>query len=106
MLKEPQAVAKLGRYVIIFLTKERYASFYKSYGRTLDERKADDITVSIVRHGKPKELFNYFKEHGYAVSQPYKGIYHVKEKVLFPTQVVVTRELEQEPHAWLRSLSR
>ena len=26
-----------------------YASLYKAYGETVDERTADDITVSIVR---------------------------------------------------------
>ena len=33
-----------------------YASLYKSYGKTVDERKADDITVSIFREMKPVEI--------------------------------------------------
>ena len=31
-----------------------YASLYKSYGRTTDAVKADDVTVSLVREAKPE----------------------------------------------------
>ena len=41
-----------------------YASLYKSYGNTLDEIKADDVTMSIIRETKPAGLFRYFREHG------------------------------------------
>lgn len=30
-----------------------YASLYKSYGRTVDEIKADDVTVSIMQEARP-----------------------------------------------------
>lgn len=51
-----------------------YASLYKSYGRTTDAVRADDVTVSLVREAKPEGLFRYFKEHSYSVSNPYQGI--------------------------------
>ena len=38
-----------------------YACLYKSYGKTVDSIKADDITISIVREAKPVVLFCYFK---------------------------------------------
>jgi len=82
-----------------------YACLYKSYGRTLDERKAEDITLTLVRETKPEGLFQYFGEHGYPISSPYKGIYHIGGKVLFPTQIVVTKELDKASHIWLRALS-
>lgn len=82
-----------------------YASLYKSYGETVDCRKAEDITVSLIRDVKPEGLFQYFKEHGYLVSNPYKGIYYIEGQVLFPTQIIVTKELERENHIWLKSLS-
>lgn len=82
-----------------------YASLYKSYGETVDAIKADDITVSLVREAKPEGLFRYFKEHQYSITNPYRGIYYVQGAVLFPTQIIVTRELEQEAHVWLRALS-
>ena len=33
----------------VFYKSISYASLYKSYGETMDERKADDITISIIR---------------------------------------------------------
>ncbi len=82
-----------------------YASLYKSYGRTADAVKADDVTVSLVREAKPEGLFRYFNEHSYPVSNPYRGIYYIEGKVLFPTQIIVTKELEEESHIWLGALS-
>lgn len=82
-----------------------YASLYKSYGKTLDSIKADDVTISLVRDVKPKGLFKYFDEHQYPVSKPYRGIYYINEGVLFPAQIIITEELEWEAHRWLRSLS-
>ncbi len=82
-----------------------YASLYKSYGETSDERKADDITVSLVRETKPESLFQYLKEHGITVANPHDGIYYVLDGVLFPTQIIVTKELEKGNHTWLKALS-
>lgn len=82
-----------------------YASLYKSYGKTVNEIKADDVTVSIMREARPDGLFQYLKEHGYLMSNPYKGVYYIEEKVLFPTQIVVTRELDEGSHIWLKALS-
>ena len=82
-----------------------YASLYKAYGETVDERKAEDITVSLVREAKPDGLFRYFREHKVEVSNPYPGIYYVLDGVLFFTQVIVTRELNGKSHGWLKSLS-
>ena len=88
-----------------FYKASAYASLYKSYGKTLDSIKAEDVTVSLVRKAKPYGLFRYFKEHDYLITNPYRGIYYIEGKVLFPTQVVVTRELNPIEHIWLSSLS-
>lgn len=82
-----------------------YASLYKSYGETVDAIKADDVTVSLVREVKPEGLFRYFEEHQYSITNPYRGVYYVKGAVLFPTQIIVTKELEPDTHIWLRALS-
>ena len=83
-----------------------YAALYKSYGKSVDEREADDITVTLVREGKPKGLFEHLEKQGNPLSQPYKGIYYVGGHCLFPIQIVVTKELDGEAHAWLKALSR
>lgn len=82
-----------------------YASLYKSYGESVDAISADDVTVSLVREGRPDGLFTYFSRHGYATSNPYRGVYYVEGNVLFPTQIIVTRELDEVSHIWLGSLS-
>lgn len=82
-----------------------YTSLYKAYGDTVDGRKVDEITTSLIRKAKPIKLFQYFEEHGIQLENPYKGIYYVKGGVLFPTQIVVTKELTPQEHIWLTALS-
>lgn len=82
-----------------------YACLYKSYGKTVDAIKAEDITISILREAKPIELFRYLEGHGCKVTKAYGGIYYVEGKTWFPTQIVVTGELNQDAHIWLKGLS-
>ncbi len=89
----------------IFYKVGAYASLYKSYGETVDSIKADDITVSLVRDAKPVELFRYFEKHRYTITTPYRGVYYIEGMVLFPTQIIVTKELERDAHIWLKVLS-
>ncbi len=89
----------------VFYKAGAYGSLYKSFGETVDERAADDITVTIIRDAKADGLFQYFDRHGVRVTNPYAGIYYVLDGVLFPTQIVVGKELEQKNHAWIRALS-
>lgn len=88
-----------------FYKSMAYASLYKSYGKTVDGIKADDITVSIIREVKPAGLFRYFGEHGYSVTNPYRGIYYIEDKTMFPAQIIVTGELDENSHKWLGALS-
>lgn len=39
------------------------------------------------------------------MTSPYKGVYYILDAVLFPTQIIVTRELRKEDHTWLKALS-
>ena len=89
----------------VFYKTSAYGCLYKSFGETVDERAANDITISIIRDAKPEGLFRYFKEHGIRVTNPYAGIYYVSDAVLFPTQIVVGKELEQKGHTWIKALS-
>ncbi len=82
-----------------------YAGLYKSYGTSVDAIKADDITVSLIRETKPRGLFRYFEQHGCRISKPCSGIYYIEGIVLFPTQIIVTGELDTKNHVWLKALS-
>lgn len=50
-------------------------------------------------------MFQYLKKHHFKLSNPYRGIYYVLNGVLFPTQIIVTKELDYDSHTWLKSLS-
>ncbi len=82
-----------------------YASLYKAYGKVSDERKADDITVSLIREVRPDGLFEYFRRHNIRTANPYQGIYYVQDAVLFPTQIIVSGEMDRRNHTWLKALS-
>lgn len=82
-----------------------YASLYKAYGKVSDERKADDITVSLIREARPDGLFEYFKRHNIRTVNPHRGIYYVQDEVLFPTQIVIAGEMDRKSHMWLKALS-
>ncbi len=88
-----------------FYKAAAYACLYKSCGAKVDAIKADDITVSLVRDIRPLGLLQYLKKQGFLITNPYRGIYYIEGKVLFPTQIVVTRELGEDIHIWLRALS-
>uniref|UniRef100_N2AZ11 Transposase (putative) YhgA-like domain-containing protein n=1 Tax=Eubacterium plexicaudatum ASF492 TaxID=1235802 RepID=N2AZ11_9FIRM len=89
----------------VFFKTEGYACLYKSYGKTVDAIAENDITMTFVRENKPSGLFAYFQEHGYQVSNPFKGVYYITGNILFPAQIIVTKELKPKLHVWLRALS-
>lgn len=82
-----------------------YAYLYKSYGKTLDEIKMDDITISIIREAKPVGLFRYFKKHGYSMPNEHSGIYYIEGPFPFQIQIIATGELDKESYTWLKALS-
>ena len=82
-----------------------YASLYKGYGKTTNSIPADEITVSLFRAKKPPRLLKILKDSGHTIVKKSKGIYYVTGNVLFPTQIVVTSELDERLHSSLRILS-
>ncbi len=89
-----------------FYKTQAYAGLYKAAGKTVNEREAEDITVSIIRESKPIELFKLLKSKNVQITMPYKGIYYINNGIsIFPTQIIVTRELSDKGHTWIKSLS-
>lgn len=82
-----------------------YAYQFKSQGKTVDQIPFDQLTVSVVREGKPEELFRSLEKYGFTVEKKFEGIYYVYGLYL-PAQVVVTKELDGEKHRSLRVLSK
>ena len=78
-----------------------YANLYAGYMKKV---QFEELTVSFVREGKPRKLFDYFKEYGFQISMPENGIYYVKRQYHIDMQIIVTRELGDE-YIWLKALS-
>ncbi len=82
-----------------------YACLYKSMGTHVNERDANDITVTMIREAYPRELIKSLKLTGITVTEHYPGIYYLSGNVMFPTQIIVTSRLSGD-HASLRILSK
>ena len=78
---------------------------YKSLGKHVNEIPADEITITIMREAYPRELFGILKKSDIEITEQYPGIYYLTGKVLFPTQIIVTKKLDDK-HAGLKILSR
>ena len=88
-----------------FCKVQAYAALYKPEGSTANEKQIKDITVSLVRERKPAGLFKDLEEMGMEIEMPYKGVYYIKNNIMFATQVIVTSELPGDGHGWIKSLS-
>ncbi len=92
--------------VDVYYKTVAYGCLYKAYAQTVDGIKARDLTISLLRDARPDGLIQYFANSGASVGNPYAGIYYLDGKeTLFPTQVIVLRELAEENHAFLRVLT-
>ena len=83
-----------------------YAALYKAYGKSVDEIKADDITVTLAREAYPRDAFKALRKYGYEIEQVHPGIYLVTGRYIFPTQIVVFNQLDEKLHFWLTNLHR
>lgn len=81
-----------------------YACLYKGIGKHVNEIPSEEITLTLMREAYPRELFKTLERSGVKVSEKYQGIYYLTGKMLFPTQIIVIKELDNK-HAALRILS-
>jgi len=83
-----------------------YACLYKSQGKTTDEIKANEITLTFIRDIFPRKLMKWLGESGYIVECNIPGIYIISGNIPFLIQIVVSRELDNKNHLSLRLLSK
>ncbi len=81
-----------------------YAYLYKTHETHIDDIKLDDITITMVRHSYPRNLFHWFRNNGYQITEAYPGIYYIDKEGFFPTQVIVSKKLSPENQKWLTIL--
>ena len=85
-----------------------YTSLYLEELHMYDEYGRDAYTMTFVRRRKPIKLFMLLKRDKHEVIHLKKGIYEIRGHLPFRTQVIVTREWDDEEadiHTWLRSLT-
>ena len=83
-----------------------YAMLYKGLGEHVNEVPSEELTVSLFRYGRPRNLFQALAEEaGITVEETYPGVYAVSGFHI-PVQIVVSKELTKEEQSALRLLTR
>ena len=82
-----------------------YACLYKSYSKTVNEIKAEDITITILRSRNPKNLITQLKNQNQKIELINNGIYKISG-FQFPIKLIVTKELTSNNHIWISSITR
>lgn len=90
----------------VFFKGIGYASLYKHGGKGVDSRRVSDITLTFVREAYPRGLFRKLREMDVGVTKTGQGIYRIDPGFLFDIQVIVTKELDENEHMWIVSLTR
>ena len=80
-----------------------YAFLYKSL---FSDVAFEDMTVSIFRHGYPRELLKALMKRGFDVEQAFPGIYHVTSQTMLPTQLVVISRLAEGSYPGMKILAK
>lgn len=83
-----------------------YACILKGTESHVDEIPLSELTVTLVREDYPEALFKSVESEGGSYEKKYPGIYYIYGLFSFPTQVIVTKELDPKAHPSLRVLSR
>lgn len=81
-----------------------YACLYKAESGSTEEIQNIDITISLVREQKPVKLLEQLQGK-YEVARKADGIYRISG-MLFPMQILVTKELNKDTYIWVTSLTR
>ncbi len=81
-----------------------YACLYNAESADIENIYDTDTTISIVREEKPVKLLGQLREK-YSITKRNDGIYRI-DGMIFPMQILVTKELNKKSHIWLTSLTR
>lgn len=82
-----------------------YACFYKADVTSVDSLKVDEITLTFVCKGYPRNLIQHLTEvRGFEVELFESGIYYIKGDI-FTMQLIVTSQLLKEENFWLKNLT-
>ena len=83
-----------------------YAYLYKSSEKHVGDIDINSVTITFVRERKPEKLLKWFSDNSYKVYEKTSGIYYVEKEGFIKTQVVVTAEVGEKEHIFLKTLKR
>ena len=83
-----------------------YACILKGTESHVNDVPLSGLTVTLVREEYPEALFKAVENEGGIYEKKFEGIYYIDGLFTFPTQVVVTGELDSKLHPSLKILSR
>ena len=90
----------------VFYKTLGYGCLYKAQESRVDEISEAEISITFIRDRKPEKLLQIL-EKKYGVIQCTNGIYRVEtDKLLFPVQILVLREMEWRQYIWITALRR
>ena len=81
-----------------------YACLYKVSSEHEDGYRQEEMTVTLIRQRYPAKLMRHLKQNGCEIIRVYPGIYYISGNVMFPLQIVVTKDLDEKENIWLRSM--
>ena len=81
-----------------------YAAVFQSHTDRENAVLPEEITLTLVGNHYPRKLFRFLEDfYNARIEQSFSGIYYV-EGAVFPTQVIVQKELPAEENVWLSRL--
>ena len=75
-----------------FYKAQGYGLIYKGFDRKVNELPIEQLTLTLVRHRYPKELFKVLRAEGYMIISDHAGIY----KVCLSANKELGKELKEE----------
>ena len=88
-----------------FYKAQGYGLVYKSFDRKINELPIGDMTMTLVRHSYPRELFKELEHEGFTAQESHPGIFKITGNISLATQIVVTSRLPKNEYAGLKLLA-
>lgn len=88
-----------------FYKAQGYGLIYKGYDRKVNALPIDDMTLTLVRHSYPRDLFKALKKSGFIIKEPHRGIFRFEGKISIPVQLVVSSRLPNGEYEGLKLLA-
>lgn len=82
-----------------------YICRYKATVGLTNAVKADQVTGTLIKAGRPIKAFREIERLGGVIEERYSGIYYISGLIHMPTQIIVQSELEKDKNAVLRIIT-